>query len=98
MELKNKSANPSSTNVLLTCNPWKTHSSATPLLTFSNEQEIQIIDYIKLHLDVFFEGSKISIQQKFKNFFRDTIEKNDLATAINSNTDICAMVQQIPNL
>ncbi|NJB38108.1 hypothetical protein [Croceivirga sp. JEA036] len=85
-------------NVLLSCDQWKSHNGATPLLTFESENEIQVFDHIKANLKLFFDGSKKTREHKFHNFFMDTIEKNTLAEAINGNPDILAMVQQIPNL
>lgn len=85
-------------NVLLSCDQWKSHNGATPLLTFESDNEIQVFDHIKANLKLFFDGCSRTREHKFHNFFMDTIEKNTLAEAINGNPDILAMVQQIPNL
>lgn len=84
------------TYILCSCNKHKEHNSASLIHAFTEEDENKVLDYIKANLNAFFDGTKGMKEQRFSEFFKSTIEKRNIAEAINSNLDIYAMVQEIP--
>lgn len=86
------------TYILCSCNSHKERQSASLMYTFKEGEDDKVLDYIKANLNAFFDGTKHLKKQRFSEFFKSTLEKQKIADAINSNLDIYAMVQQIPNL
>ena len=86
------------TYILCSCNQWKERTSASLVCSFTMEEEIKVIDYIRANLNAFFDGNKETKEKRFSEFFKSTIEKKSITEAINSNLDIYAVVQQIPTI
>ncbi len=86
------------TYILCSCNAHKEQKSASLIYTFNIDDENKVLDYIKSNLNAFFDGTAEHKKERFTNFFKATLEKSNIADAINSNLDIYAMVQQIPTI
>ena len=85
-------------NILCTCDQHKSKSTADLIYSFTADQEIKVLDYIKMRKDVFFGGSKAKQNQNFSDLFKRSLETKNLAEAINSDTNIYALVRQIPHI
>ena len=66
--------------------------------SFTADEETKVLDFIKTRKDQFFDGSTAKQNQNFSDFFKLSLEKSSLADAINSDTNIYALVQQIPQI
>ena len=86
------------TYVLFSCNQFKEHSTASPIYTFKEDEDIKVVDYIKGHLNSFFGGTRKVKEHRFSEFFKSTIDNDNIVQTINSNNELYAMVLQIPNL
>ena len=86
------------TYILCACNDKKEYSSASLVCSFSESEAEKVFNYIEEHRNAFFDGTRRQQEKKLKSLFHSTIEKSNIMEAINSNLDIYAMVQQIPNI
>lgn len=93
-----KPLNMSYTYILCTCNKHKQHKSASLICSFEKDEESKVLQYIETHLNAFFDGSEQTKKERFKSLFKSTLEKSNIVDAINSNLDIYAMVQAIPQI
>jgi len=86
------------TYILCACYDKKEYASASLVCSFSEKEDEKVFNYIEEHQNAFFDGTKKEKERKLKSLFHSTIEKSNIMEAINSNLDIYAMVQQIPNI
>ncbi len=87
------------TYILCSCNAHKEFKTASLICTFTENEEVKVIDYIKYNLDRFFDGhSKQERRKRFNEFFAKTNTHRNIADVINTELAIYALVQQIPNI
>lgn len=86
------------TYILCSCNKHKQHKSTSLICSFKKDEESKVLQYIETHLNAFFDGSEQTKKEGFKSLFKSTLEQSNIVDAINSNLDIYAMVQAIPQI
>lgn len=83
------------TFIFYTCDQWKTNGSGDAKFLFNDSNSKKVLDYIKNNIDDYFDGDNIYKKQQF-NAFKELVKfKGSISAAINTDTSLYAMCEEI---
>ncbi len=85
------------TYIFCACNDKKERASISMVFSFNTDEDDKILSFINKHKERFFDGNYSQRERSYRELFKQSIDKN-IIDAINSNLNIYAMVQAIPQI